>query len=102
MHRTAWLFGLASIAAIATSTRTAHALDVEVAAKAGGATNPYSGGGVSPLGFGLGGRAGVVLLEHLYGGVNEESRIPACHGVADGRQVVIERLHSRVNGLPES
>jgi len=73
MHRTAWLFGLPSIAAIATSARTAHALgpvDVEVAAKVGGATNPYSGGAVSPMGFGLGGRAGVVLLELLYGGVN--------------------------------
>jgi hypothetical protein len=76
MHRTAWLFGLASIA-IVTTTRPAHALgsiDLEVGAKAGVGTNPYSGsgglGGLNPLGFGLGGRAGVVLFDHLYGGVN--------------------------------
>jgi hypothetical protein len=71
MHRTAWLFGLASIA-IVTSTREAHALgpvDVEVGAKAGAGTNPSSDG-ANPLGFGLGGRAGVVLFDHLYGGVN--------------------------------
>ncbi|HTQ44405.1 MAG TPA: hypothetical protein VMI75_16705 [Polyangiaceae bacterium] len=72
MHRTAWIFGLASIA-IVTSTRTAHALgpiDLEVGAKAGVGTKPYNGDGPNPLGFGLGGRAGVVLLDHLYGGVN--------------------------------
>jgi hypothetical protein len=73
MHRTArllGLFGLASIA-IVTSTRTAHALGpigVEIGAKAGVGTNPDSG--TNPLGFGLGGRGGVVLFDHLYGGVN--------------------------------
>jgi len=73
MKRTAWLLGLTSIAVV-TSTRTAHALGpigIEVAAKAGAATNPYGGGGtINPLGFGLGGRAGVVLMDHLYGGIN--------------------------------
>lgn len=74
MKRTsAWLVGLTSVA-IMTSARAAHALgpiDVEVAAKAGGATNPYTAdGAINPLGFGLGGRAGVVVLDHLYGGVN--------------------------------
>ncbi len=72
MHRTAWLFGLASIA-IVSSTREAHALgpiDLEVGAKAGVGTKPYSGDGPNPLGFGLGGRAGVVLFDHLYGGVD--------------------------------
>lgn len=75
MHRTACLLGLCGLAslAIVTSTRPAHALgpiDLEIGAKAGVATNPASGGGTNPLGFGLGGRAGVVLLDHLYGGVN--------------------------------
>jgi hypothetical protein len=73
MKRTAWLLGLTSIA-IVTSTRTAHALGpvgIEVAAKAGAATNPYGGDGtINPLGFGLGGRAGVVLMDHLYAGIN--------------------------------
>jgi hypothetical protein len=75
MHRTACLSGLMGLAslAIVTSTRTAHALgpiDLEIGAKAGIGTNPDSGNGPNPLGFGLGGRAGVVLLDHLYGGVN--------------------------------
>ena len=75
MHRTALLsglVGLASLAAVVTSTRTAHALgpiDLEIGAKAGIGTDPYSAG-PNPLGFGLGGRAGVVLFDHLYGGVN--------------------------------
>jgi hypothetical protein len=76
-HRAAWLFGLASIA-IVTSARTAHALgpiDIEVGAKAGVGTE-YSGG-LNPFGFGVGGRAGVVLpssrfstLDHLYFGAS--------------------------------
>jgi len=75
MHRTARLFGILGLASIAivTSTRTAHALGpigVEIGAKAGVGTNPDSGGGTNPLDFGLGGRAGVVLFDHLYGGVN--------------------------------
>ena len=71
MGRTAGLFGLLSIALV-TSTRNAHALgpvDVEIGAKAGVGTSPYSNG-LNPLGFGLGGRAGVVLFDHLYAGVN--------------------------------
>jgi hypothetical protein len=70
MNRTAWLFGVTSIAML-TNARTAHALgpvDVEIGAKIGGATSVISG--VNPLGFGLGGRAGVVLFDHLYGGIN--------------------------------
>jgi hypothetical protein len=76
MRRTACLFGLGALAtlAIVTSTRTAHALgpiDLEIGAKAGVGTSPSSEAGApNPLGFGLGGRAGVVLLDHLYGGVN--------------------------------
>jgi hypothetical protein len=75
MQRTACILGLCGLASLAvvTSARTAHALgpiDLEIGAKAGVGTNPVSGGGLNPLGFGLGGRAGVVLLDHLYGGVN--------------------------------
>jgi hypothetical protein len=47
-------------------------LDVEVGAKAGAGSNPGGTGGPNPLGFGLGGRAGVSLrgLFGLYAGVN--------------------------------
>jgi hypothetical protein len=68
--RFACISALASIAVV-TSARTAHALgpvDVEVGAKVGVGAE-YSGS-PNPLGFGLGGRAGVVLFDHLYGGVN--------------------------------
>src|SRR5271165_811947 len=70
LERFACIFGLASTV-IVTSARTAHALgpvDVEVGAK-GGVGAIYNGS-PNPLGFGLGGRAGVVLFDHLYGGVN--------------------------------
>src|SRR5580704_11196395 len=59
------------VAAVAAGTltfvaaRPAHALgplDLEIGAKAGVATNPSSGGGDNPMGFGLGGRAGVAIL----------------------------------------
>jgi hypothetical protein len=69
--RFACLFGLASVA-IVTSARPAHALgpvDVEVGAKAGVGAE-YSGAFLNPLGFGLGARAGVVLFDHLYSGIN--------------------------------
>jgi hypothetical protein len=69
--RAALLFGLASIA-IVSSARTAHALgtvDLEIGAKGGVGTNPMSDD-PNPLGFGIGGRAGVVFFDHLYGGVN--------------------------------
>lgn len=52
------------------SSREAHALgpvDLEIAAKAGYATNPSSGS-TNPLGVGLGGRAGVSFFG-FYGGV---------------------------------
>src|ERR1700757_138943 len=71
MTRKACLVGLASIA-IVTNTRAAYALDpgVEIAAKAGVGTNPVSGDSGNPLGPGLGVRAGEILFDHLYGGVN--------------------------------
>ena len=66
------------VAAVAVGTltfvtaRPAHALgpiDLEIGAKAGVGTNPYSTQGApNPLGFGLGGRAGVSIFG-LYGGV---------------------------------
>jgi hypothetical protein len=76
MHRTACLLGLCGLASLAilTTTQPAHALgpiDLEIGAKAGVGTNPSGEAGApNPLGFGLGGRAGVVLFDHLYGGVN--------------------------------
>lgn len=54
------------------TTREAHALgplDLEIAAKVGYGTNPDSGSSLNPLGFGLGGRAGVSLFG-LYAGVS--------------------------------
>jgi hypothetical protein len=65
----AFAFGVGTFA----MTRSAHALgpvDIEVGAKVGIATNPVSNsdGRPNPLGFGLGGRAGVDFLG-FYGGV---------------------------------
>jgi hypothetical protein len=55
-------------------TRDAHALgpvDIEVGAKVGYGTNPLSGNGVlNPLGFGVGGRAGLAFLGGIYLGGN--------------------------------
>lgn len=65
--------GLGSIAIVTTSARTAHALgpvDVEVGAKAGSGTPFGNGPALSRLGFGLGARAGMVMLEHLYVGMD--------------------------------
>jgi len=67
------LLAAAAIAAALTGSVAgdAHALgpiDLEVAAKAGAGTNPSSGP-INPLGFGLGGRAGVSFFG-IYGGVD--------------------------------
>src|SRR5277367_3680804 len=74
MNRT---FTLVASSVIGLSTlagaRDAHALgpvDLEVGAKVGYATSPYSGGGTNPLGFGLGGRAGLAFLGGIYLGGN--------------------------------
>jgi hypothetical protein len=66
------------VAAVAAGTltfvaaRPAHALgplDLELGDKAGVATNPYNvSGSENPMGFGLGGRAGVSIFG-LYGGI---------------------------------
>jgi hypothetical protein len=52
-------------------TRDAHALgpiDLEIGAKVGAGTNP-TGDAINPLGFGLGGRAGVQIIG-IYAGVS--------------------------------
>jgi hypothetical protein len=69
--------GLAAVLAATTviaTTRDASALgplDLEIGAKAGVGTAPSSwqSGAPNPLGFGLGGRAGVAIMG-IYGGVN--------------------------------
>jgi hypothetical protein len=71
-------FILVASAAVGFSTLAfagdAHALgpvDLEVGAKVGGATNPSSlSGATNPLGFGLGGRAGLAFLGGIYLGGN--------------------------------
>jgi hypothetical protein len=66
--------GVVAAAVVAGSVwipRQAFALgpvDLEVAAKVGGGTSTVSGGGPNPLGFGLGGRAGVSIFG-FYGGL---------------------------------
>jgi opacity protein-like surface antigen len=64
------VLGLSSLAV----ARDAHALgpiDLEVGAKVGYATNPSSvSGATNPLGFGLGGRAGIAFLGGIYLGGN--------------------------------
>ena len=55
------VLGLSTLAV----SRDAHALgpvDLEAGAKVGYATSPVSGGGTNPLGFGVGGRAGLAFL----------------------------------------
>jgi hypothetical protein len=44
-------------------------IDVEVAARVGGASDPIKGPGLNPLGFGAGGRAGVSIFG-IYAGVS--------------------------------
>jgi hypothetical protein len=70
-------FTLLASTAVAFSTLAfagdAHALgpvDLEVGAKVGGATNPVSGSAINPLGFGVGGRAGLAFLGGIYVGGN--------------------------------
>jgi hypothetical protein len=62
------LFAVSAVTFFA-GTRDAHALGpvgIEIAAKGGGASNP-SDVSVSPLGFGVGGRAGVEVLNFYAG-----------------------------------
>jgi hypothetical protein len=71
--RGASIFLLAAAAGIGTLsyTRDAHALgpiDLEIGAKVGAGTNP-TGDAINPLGFGLGGRAGVAIFG-IYAGVS--------------------------------
>jgi hypothetical protein len=68
----ATLMGAALGIGVFSMPRNAHALgplDLELGAKAGMGTNPFSGNGPNPLGFGLGARGGVSIFG-LYGGVN--------------------------------
>jgi len=63
------VLGLSTLAV----ARDAHALgpvDLEAGAKVGYATSPVSGGGTNPLGFGVGGRAGLAFLGGIYLGGN--------------------------------
>jgi hypothetical protein len=73
LRRTACLGATALGLAIVSLSLDAHALgpvDLEIAAKAGGATNPRNQDPPNPLGFGIGGRAGVVFLGGGYVGGN--------------------------------
>jgi len=70
MRRSSWLVAAVALGAVTFSfSREARALgpiDLEIAAKGGYGTNPI-GGGLNPLGVGLGGRAGVAFFG-FYGG----------------------------------
>jgi hypothetical protein len=68
---TVWIFAAALGAGTLAISRDAHAIgpvDVEVGARIGGGTSPFSSQ-PSPLGFGLGGRAGASFLGY-YGGLS--------------------------------
>jgi hypothetical protein len=73
MTRTAVLLACASLGAgVLLLPRQADALGpigVELGGQVGAGTNLVGGGGINPLGLGLGGRAGVTWLG-FYGGVN--------------------------------
>jgi hypothetical protein len=60
--------GLA-VALVASDARALGPVDVEIAGKVGGATNPLGNGAPNPLGVGLGGRAGIDLVG-FYAGVD--------------------------------
>lgn len=82
----------------------AHALgpvDLEVGAKVGGATNPSSASGATnPLGFGLGGRAGLAFLGGIYAGGNimyyfggsQNESLPTAAGAASSVSVSVNTL----------
>src|ERR1700722_9165722 len=71
-----FVFAASSVLGLSTLAvaRDAHALgpvDLEVGAKVGYATSPSSvSGATNPLGFGLGGRAGLAFLGGIYLGGN--------------------------------
>lgn len=72
MRTTIGVSALLVAVAAALVAHDAHALgplDLEIAARAGGATRPGGGDGPNLLGFGLGGRAGVSIVG-LYGGLS--------------------------------
>lgn len=58
------------VASFSNDARALGPIDVEAALQAGGGSNPSTASGsINPLGFGIGGRAGVALFG-FYGGVN--------------------------------
>src|ERR1700722_18203834 len=72
MKTMAILFAAVTVAAGALlapmPARAGGAVGIELGAKVGAGTNPVSGSGVNPMGFGVGGRGGVSLYG-LYAGV---------------------------------
>jgi hypothetical protein len=75
MRANTWGSALLALSFTAASALVAHdanaagPIDFEIAAKAGFGTTPGGGSGPNPLGFGLGGRAGLSIIG-LYGGVS--------------------------------
>jgi hypothetical protein len=72
MRTLPWVSAILAAVAAALLTPDANAagpIDFEVAVKGGAGTTPGGGSGPNPLGFGLGGRAGVSIFG-LYGGVS--------------------------------
>jgi hypothetical protein len=73
MKRYSCLCGAVAVTlAVASSPKDAHAIgpvDIEAGVKVGGATNPIHTSDVNPLGFGIGGRAGIAVFG-LYFGAN--------------------------------
>ncbi len=64
----ALFFGVAA-ALVAHDAHALGPLDLEIGVKAGAGSTPGGGSGPNPLGFGLGGRAGVSIIG-LYGGLS--------------------------------
>jgi hypothetical protein len=83
------------------ATREAHALgpvDIEVGAKAGLATNPETGGGSNPMGFGLGARGGVDFLG-FYGGVAFMYYFGSSQSASAEGQSFTESVHTVTYGV---
>jgi hypothetical protein len=95
------LFAAASLLTVALASNDAHALgplDLEIGAKAGVGTMPSNESGPNPLGFGIGGRAGVAIAG-LYGGVSAVYYVGESQSVSAGGVSANVSKHALLYGV---
>ncbi len=102
MKTMATLFAAVTVAAGALlapmPARAGGPVGIELGAKVGAGTNPVSGSGVNPMGFGIGGRGGVSLYG-LYAGVAGVYYLGSSEGSAAFGQSGKTLFHSAVYGF---